>query len=124
MTLIDDPPEVITVPIYLVPKPPEIGCRHNSPTHAWRRWRLAGLLVAGWAISIVVATRLDPSWSVHRAALFIHLAGLVAGFGAVLVADMHGLLWLLGRRRLDQLLAVIHALHPMIWGGLLALTVS
>jgi hypothetical protein len=61
---------------------------------------------------------------VHRAALFVHLASLVAGFGAVLVADVHGVLWLLGRRRLDQLVDVTHALHGMIWGGLVGLTVS
>jgi len=77
-----------------------------------------------WAGAVVFATRVDPPWYVHRAALFVHLVSLVAGFGAVLVADVHGVLWLLGRRRLDQLLSVTHALHAMIWTGLLGLTLS
>jgi hypothetical protein len=82
------------------------------------------VLVALWACAVVVAARVTTPWYVHRAALFVHLASLVAGFGAVLAADVHGVLWLVGRRRLDQLLSVTHALHGMIWSGLLGLTLS
>jgi hypothetical protein len=82
------------------------------------------VLVTFWACAIVTAALVSTPWYVHRAALFVHLVSLVAGFGAVLVADVHGVLWMLGRRRLDQLLAVTHTLHAMIWSGLLGLTLS
>ena len=89
-----------------------------------RRWRASAILVTVWALAVAVAARVSTPWYVHRAALFVHLVSLVAGFGAVLVADVHGVLWLLGRRRLDQLLLVTHVLHSMIWSGLLGLTLS
>lgn len=37
----------------------------------------------------------------------------------MLVADIHGVLWLIGRRRLREVLQVTAALHPVIWGGLM-----
>ena len=46
---------------------------------------------------IAVASIAHASWPVRRGALFLHLAALVAGFGAVLVVDLHAVLWLVGR---------------------------
>ncbi len=73
---------------------------------------------------IAVASTVHPPWAVRRGALFLHLAALVAGFGAVLVVDLHGVLWLIGRRRLGDLLQVTSALQPLIWGGLVVLVAS
>jgi hypothetical protein len=56
--------------------------------------------------------------------LFLHLGALIAGFGAVLVVDLHGVLWLIGRRRLSDLMQITSALHPLIWGGLIVLVAS
>lgn len=81
-------------------------------------------MVSVWAAVIAVASILHPPWALHRGALFLHLAALVAGFGAVLVVDLHGVLWLIGRRRLGDLLLVTAALQPLIWGGLIVLVAS
>lgn len=81
-------------------------------------------IVTGWCLMLVAASAVHAPWAVRRGALFLHLASLVAGFGAVIVADLHGVLWLTGRRRLNQILDVTHALHPVIWCGLVGLTVS
>jgi hypothetical protein len=94
-------------------RPPNAGVvdTKHRPRARRRRWRASAALVVTWAIAIVVAVEVTTPWYVHRAALFVHLVSLLAGFGAVLVADVHGVLWLLGRRSLDQLLSVTHALH-------------
>jgi hypothetical protein len=77
-----------------------------------------------WALAIAAASTIHSPWALHRGALFLHLAALVAGFGAVLVVDLHGVLWLIGRRRLGDLLLITSALQPLIWGGLIALVAS
>ncbi|MFF3059917.1 hypothetical protein [Streptomyces sp. NPDC057909] len=64
----------------------------------------------------------DPA--LHTAALFVHLASLVLGFGAVLVADYHGLLWISGRCTLNDALGSTTRLHVPIWTGLAGLVVS
>lgn len=81
-------------------------------------------VIGGWFLVVMVASLSQPPWPIRRGALFLHLAGLVAGFGAVLVADVHGVLWLVGRRRLTDLLRITSALQPLIWGGLTALVLS
>jgi hypothetical protein len=77
-----------------------------------------------WLAVVAVASVNHPSWALHRGALFLHLGALVAGFGAVLIVDLHGVLWLVGRRRLGELVQMSTALQPLIWGGLLVLAVS
>jgi hypothetical protein len=81
-------------------------------------------VVVAWLLVVAVASVAQAPWPLHRGALFLHLAALVAGFGAVLVVDLHGVLWLIGRRRLGDLLMITSALQPLIWGGLIALFVS
>jgi hypothetical protein len=49
--------------------------------------------------------------------LFIHLSGLVLGFGAVLVTDLYGLLWVRDRVRFPQLVRVSELNEKFIWGG-------
>ncbi|MFJ5553196.1 hypothetical protein [Streptomyces sp. NPDC093225] len=78
------------------------------------------LLTGGLWFSIHVRT--DPV--LHEAALFVHLASLVLGFGAVLAADWYGTLWLTGRAPLSEALNVTSRLHVPIWAGLVGLVVS
>jgi H+/Cl- antiporter ClcA len=88
----------------------------------WRRrvwW-----VVAAWVGVMAVASVIHPSWPLRRGALFLHLGALIAGFGAVLVTDMHRVLRLIGRRRLSELLRLTSALQPLIWGGLAVLVGS
>ncbi|MFI1452548.1 hypothetical protein [Streptomyces roseus] len=66
--------------------------------------------------------RTDPV--LHEVALFVHLASLALGFGAVLAADWYGTLWLTGRAPLSEALNVTSRLHVPIWAGLAGLVVS
>ena len=81
--------------------------------------------VAGaWALSVTAAAvfPLDHP-QVARVALFVHLMSMAIGFGAVIVIDVYGLLWLAGRRTLTALVDLDTAAHTVIAvgvGGLLA----
>ncbi|MFE2878463.1 hypothetical protein ACFXG6_30555 [Streptomyces roseus] len=92
---------------------------------SWWTVAAAGLvamvvLAAGLWFSLHV--RADES--LHTAALFVHLASLVLGFGAVLSADYYGLLWATGRAPLAEVVAATSRLHLPIWAGLGGLVVS
>jgi hypothetical protein len=81
-------------------------------------------LIATWAASIAAALALETGHTLHMSALFLHLACLIAGFGAVLTLDWFGLLWLTGRRTLADVLDVADAAHVLIWMGLFGLTAT
>jgi hypothetical protein len=98
---------------------------------ARRRWwvnpaelRLAGLFVVIIIMIILVSTRIHPAHLLHEVALFGHLAALVVGFGAVLAVDWFGLLFLARRMTMGAVLLQAHRMTPMIWLGLLGLTLS
>ncbi|MGW1892776.1 hypothetical protein ACWCP6_21435 [Streptomyces sp. NPDC002004] len=76
------------------------------------------------AASAWVSLHLRADAALHDAALFVHLASLVLGFGAVLMADYWGLLWMSGRCTLREALDTAGRLHVPIWTGLAGLVVS
>ncbi|QKV97439.1 hypothetical protein HUT19_06385 [Streptomyces sp. NA02950] len=78
----------------------------------------------GWAGSVWVASHVEADPVLHTAALFAHLGALVLGMGAVLTVDYYGLLWILGRRTLRQVLDFMGPLHVPIWTGLTGLVLS
>lgn len=49
--------------------------------------------------------------------LFFHLSGLILGFGAVLVTDLFGALWLFDRVRFPHLIRVSGINEKFIWTG-------
>ncbi|MFW6331113.1 MAG: hypothetical protein ACOC3J_05240 [Gemmatimonadota bacterium] len=49
--------------------------------------------------------------------LFIHLSGLVLGFGSVLVTDLYGLLWIRDRVRFPEVTRVSGVTESFIWAG-------
>lgn len=49
--------------------------------------------------------------------LFVHLSGLVLGFGSVLVTDLYGALWLVGRQPYRQIVAVSAVTAKFVWVG-------
>ncbi|WP_433242797.1 hypothetical protein ACQPYK_38720 [Streptosporangium sp. CA-135522] len=71
-----------------------------------------------------VSAHLQADLTLRTVALFVHLASLVLGFGAVLVADYHGLLWMVGRCTLSDILVSTTRLHLPVWTGLAGLVVS
>ncbi|MEU4235902.1 hypothetical protein [Actinoplanes sp. NPDC026619] len=88
--------------------------RHRRPASpVWR----GGLVVACWLAVVAGAPRQHPSDLVHGVALFGHLVSVVVGFGAVLLVDWFGLLWLTGRRSLDDVLRTAAGAHVPIWLG-------
>ncbi|MGG8407278.1 hypothetical protein ACM614_11955 [Streptomyces sp. 12297] len=81
----------------------------------------AVLLITG---GLWMSTHLRTDPALHDAALFVHLASLVLGFGAVLSADWYGALWLTGRCSLGEVTAATARLHTPIWAGLAGLVGS
>ncbi|MEU2451045.1 hypothetical protein ABZ605_13380 [Streptomyces sp. NPDC012765] len=75
-------------------------------------------VVAGWAATTWIALHLHADSTLHTAALFVHLASLVLGFGAVLAIDYYGALWLTGRKSLREVLDFTAPLHLPVWAGL------
>jgi hypothetical protein len=49
--------------------------------------------------------------------LFVHLSGLIFGFGSVLVTDLYGLLWIWDRVRFQQVVRVSGVTAKSIWAG-------
>ncbi len=103
------------------------GGAADAPEDAARRTRVAGAVAAVcllWGSSAWTAGHLHTDPTLHTVALFGHLAALVVGFGAVLAIDYYGLLWVLGRRSLREVVDFTSPLHVPVWGGLLGLTLS
>lgn len=49
--------------------------------------------------------------------LFVHIAGLVLGFGSVMVTDLYGTLWLAGRQPYRQVVDVSAVTEKFVWIG-------
>lgn len=77
-----------------------------------------------WAVVVVAALIFpldDPS--VARVALFTHLMSMAVGFGAVVMVDVYGLMWLVGHKTLADVVEMATTAHIVIAsavGGLLA----
>lgn len=82
------------------------------------------LITAGWAASIWVGTLLAPPPWLHTSAVFLHLASLVVGLGAVLMVEWYALLWATQWRSVRDLRQVDITLKPLIWAGLIGLLAS
>lgn len=54
----------------------------------------------------------------------LHLLGAVIAFGAVLLVDWYGLVWISGLRTFRETLRVSEAAFPLVWLGLILLLVS
>ena len=93
--------------------------------HRRRRRAVAYVAIAaGWAASIWLSTLIvAPPW-LHAIALFVHLASLIVGFGAVLMVEWYGLLWMTEWRSVRALRQVDLTLKLPIWAGLIGLLAS
>lgn len=60
----------------------------------------------------------NPIW------IILHLAGLSAAYGTVLIVDTIGLLWLFGQVTRERMLAITAWAQPVIWCGLAAMLIS
>ena len=101
----------------------------SAPRHLRQRRRVpsalvAVALVAGWITMMLAVPHLPAATGVRPFALFVHLAALVLGMGAVLSLDWFGLMWMLGRQDLLSLVRAAQVAHTPIWLGLVGLTLS
>lgn len=76
------------------------------------------------AIALVVSLLVPSSYSLRSTVVALHLVALVVSFGAVLLLDWHGILWLAGQRRLGESVRLAAAAEPLIWAGLLGLVLT
>jgi hypothetical protein len=81
-------------------------------------------VVLCWAAVLAAAGPQRPSPLIHDLALFAHLGSMVAGFGAVLMVDWAGLLWLARRRTLTEVLRTARTAHVPTWAGFAGLLAS
>ena len=81
-------------------------------------------IMAGWTAMFLTAPHVRASADVQRIALFVHLAALVLGFGAVLSLDWSGLMWILRRHDLVTLVRIAQVVHTPVWLGLGGLALS
>lgn len=95
-----------------------------EPLPGWAPVAAAVLMTAGLVGALWVSGHLRTDPVLREVALFAHLACLVVGFGAVLVLDWLGLLWLLGRRTLPDVLRAAGDARAPIWSGYAGLVVS
>jgi len=79
------------------------------------------LIVIAWSLAVLAAMRVTPSDDVQSVALVLHVLALVVAFGAVVVVDWHGLLWMAGRRGLSESTRLAASASPLIWGGVAGL---
>ncbi len=56
--------------------------------------------------------------------LFIHLVSLITGFGAVIVIDTFGLLWILGKVKMSFVTQVANITQRLIWLGYIGLVLT
>lgn len=116
MVAVSDRPELARIPRQAP------GLEQSTPV-----WVLAVLGILSSATLIAVCwmsghVHADPI--LQTAARFLHVAALVVGLGAVLAVDWFAILWLLGRRRLPDVLTTARTLQVPIWLGLAGLLVT
>ncbi|WP_445153594.1 hypothetical protein ACTWLI_09100 [Arthrobacter sp. Hor0625] len=94
--------------------------RHRESERATRRLviALSGAAALAWLLSVALSTAVRVGGYEHNLADVLHILSLVVAFGAILLVDWHGLLWLLGRRTLADIIRLDGAATPLIWGGL------
>jgi hypothetical protein len=91
----------------------------------WRRFAVAGVATAlAGGGCVAVAGHAHPPAMVHEVALFAHLASVVVGLGSVVVVDWVALLWVVGRRELDDLVGMAATVAVPIWAGYAGLAFS
>ena len=96
-----------------------------APVPDWLAPAVATASVAAAIAAVMwMAEHVHPDRTLHQVALFVHLASLVVGFGAVLAVDWVALLWILHRRTLSDVLLTAGNAHVPAWLGYSGLILS
>lgn len=75
-------------------------------------------VAAAWALTVWLSTVVAPPEWLRTPALFLHLASLVVGLGAVLMIEWHGLLWATGWSTAREVRQADRTLILPVWVGL------
>ena len=94
--------------------------RHRESERSTRRLviGLSAAAAAAWLLSVTMSTAVHVGGDAYNLAVVVHVLSLVVAFGAIILVDWHGFLWLIGRRRLAEIIRLDSAATPLIWGGL------
>jgi FtsH-binding integral membrane protein len=84
----------------------------------------AAAVTAAWAAAIWTTQHVTSDPLLRDCALFVHLASLTVGMGAVLTLDWFAARWLLGHHDRADLLRLVGGTHTLIWAGFSGLTLS
>lgn len=82
------------------------------------------IVVVAFVAAVVLSRLVPAAYPLRPVVAALHVMSLVAAFGAVLLVDWHGLLWLAGRRALTESTRLAAAASPIIWAGLGGLFVT
>lgn len=90
--------------------------------------RLVGILcvcaAAAWTLAVLLGASVTVEGPVRVLAMTTHIIAMVLAFGAILLVDWHGFLWLIGRRELSETIRLDDAASPLIWIGILGMLFS
>jgi len=100
------------------------SCDRVTPARPVSLVAIGITLLAAIGCGLWAAIHVHPHALVYSGALFVHLASLVVGFGAVLSVDWVALLWLVGRRDLAEVLNAADNVQVPIWTGYTGLVAS
>jgi hypothetical protein len=94
--------------------------RHRESERSTRRLVLAlsAAATVAWLLSVTLSTAVHVGSYAHNIAVVVHVMCMVMAFGAIILLDWHGFLWLVGRRKLTETIRLDGAATPLIWGGL------
>lgn len=94
--------------------------RHRESERSTRRLVLvlSAAATVAWFLSVTLSTAVHVDSYVHNIAVVLHVMCMVVAFGAIILLDWHGFLWLVGRRTLAETIRLDGAATPLVWGGL------
>jgi cytochrome bd-type quinol oxidase subunit 2 len=95
---------------------------HRGPHPLTEQPAVVGLVgVATALLAIGISQDMTLQGRLRHAVVLAHLGSLVVGFGAVIVINMYGVLWLAGRRGVTEVRRLAQAAHILVWVGFVGL---
>lgn len=82
----------------------------------------AAIATACWGLSLWLSTLITVNVHfIHDVAIVLHILAMVLSFGAIMLLDWHGFLWLINKRKLGETVRLDGAAGPLIWIGMAGL---
>ena len=106
------------------PAPPRVDDAIFATTARLGPAHRLGIVAVTFVAAVVLSRFVPEAYPLRPVIAALHVMSLVVSFGAVLLVDWHGLLWLAGRRALTESTRLAAAASPIIWAGLGGLFVT